>query len=373
MPIFMDRHEILGVTAEEVAKVHQEDLKIQHKYNCRAMTYWFDKERGTAFCLIEAPDRKAVEQMHRHAHGLMPNRIIEVDSELVEVFLGRIEDPDSFASENNPHLQVFQDPGFRVLMVTGLKDAALILSKAGHTKGREHFRKWNKIIKKIINRYHGRNVKSAYDGFVLSFTSASKAIECAFEIQDSLEEYKNKINGVDFQAGIGLSAGEPVTEHKDFFGKAIQLARRLCYVADGGRIMISSKVREQYREEMPQVLHDGNPLKPLTSVEEQFLNRLMDTTERFWYQQQFSVADFCRQIGVSKSQLYRKTKRLTSRTPNDFMKEFRLKKAAKLIDEQPDNITKIAFETGFSNPSYFSKCFKKRYGLLPSEYINNIR
>jgi hypothetical protein len=57
MPIFMDRHDINGVTAEDLAKVHQKDLEIQHLYNFRGLTYWFDEERGTTFCSVEAPDR----------------------------------------------------------------------------------------------------------------------------------------------------------------------------------------------------------------------------------------------------------------------------------------------------------------------------
>ena len=66
MPIYMDRHDISEtVTAENVAKLHQQDLKIQHKFNCRALTYWFDEGRKTAFCLIEAPQKQAIEAMHK--------------------------------------------------------------------------------------------------------------------------------------------------------------------------------------------------------------------------------------------------------------------------------------------------------------------
>ena len=59
------------------------------------MTYWIDEERENIFCLIDAPDKEAVEEMHRKAHGLIPNKIIEVNSTLVKSFLGRIYDPDA--------------------------------------------------------------------------------------------------------------------------------------------------------------------------------------------------------------------------------------------------------------------------------------
>ena len=95
MPIFMDRHDVSDeVTAEIVAELHQEDLKIQDKYNCKGLTYWFDAKRNTAFCLIEAPNKESIQKMHNQAHGEVPHKIIEVDGSVVESFLGRIEDPE---------------------------------------------------------------------------------------------------------------------------------------------------------------------------------------------------------------------------------------------------------------------------------------
>ena len=61
MPIYMDRHDVSEtVTAENVAQLHKADLKIQHQFDCRGLTYWFDEKRKTAFCLIEAPNAKAI-------------------------------------------------------------------------------------------------------------------------------------------------------------------------------------------------------------------------------------------------------------------------------------------------------------------------
>ena len=98
----MDRHDLPeAVTAEAVAKVHQEDLKIQDQYGCRGLTYWFDEKRGTAFCLIEAPEEDAVKSMHNQAHGMIPNQIIEVDTHVVNAFLGRISDPAGKKGERN--------------------------------------------------------------------------------------------------------------------------------------------------------------------------------------------------------------------------------------------------------------------------------
>ena len=95
MPIYMDRHDLpVSINAEEVARLHQEDLKIEAEFGCKGLTYWYDDHRKLAFCLIEAPDQSALQQMHNHAHGAVPNSIIEVNPSVVSSFLGRISDPE---------------------------------------------------------------------------------------------------------------------------------------------------------------------------------------------------------------------------------------------------------------------------------------
>jgi AraC-like DNA-binding protein len=81
------------------------------------------------------------------------------------------------------------------------------------------------------------------------------------------------------------------------------------------------------------------------------------------------VDDFCKPVGYSKSQLYRKIISLTGKSPNTFIKEYRLNEALALLNRHNANISGIAYETGFSSPSYFTKCFQKKYGNLPSEYL----
>ena len=122
MPIYMDRHDVSeAVTAEHVAKLHQQDLKVQDQFGCRGLTYWFDEKRKTAFCLIEAPNTKALEEMHNHAHGQVPHRIIEVEPGIVESFLGRIEDPKK---TRNTELNIIDDAAFRTIMIIELKQPA---------------------------------------------------------------------------------------------------------------------------------------------------------------------------------------------------------------------------------------------------------
>jgi hypothetical protein len=75
----MDIHKgVEGLTAEAVAGAHQKDLEIQGQYGVKYLRYWFNEADGTVFCLCEAPSKEAAETVHREAHGLVADEIVEV-------------------------------------------------------------------------------------------------------------------------------------------------------------------------------------------------------------------------------------------------------------------------------------------------------
>ena len=80
MPLYMDHHKhIEGLTAEAVAEAHRKDLEAQDKHEAKALKYWFNEEKGEVFCLFDAPSAEAAEAVHREAHGLIADEIVEVD------------------------------------------------------------------------------------------------------------------------------------------------------------------------------------------------------------------------------------------------------------------------------------------------------
>src|SRR5262249_21481413 len=95
MPIFLDRHNVVVSSAEEVAKLHVKDLEVQDKYGVKFLTYWYDAERRTTFCLVDAPDKGTADKVHAEGHGHVANEMIAVNLSAVEAFLGRIQDPPS--------------------------------------------------------------------------------------------------------------------------------------------------------------------------------------------------------------------------------------------------------------------------------------
>lgn len=363
MPIYMDLHIVPGVTPREVAEAHIEDVKIQDSLCCRAMTYWIDEVKGKVFCLIEAPNKEAVRELHEKSHGLVPHEIIEVSGNVVEAFLGRINDPETF-TEPEPNLKVFSETAFRIILVTKATDARLLQQSLGKEKTHELLLLYKTIIHEQIKNYEGREVDLKEGGFVISFVSVTKAMECALAIQKRLHVAAEVIG-----LRIGLHAGVPVNKNDSIFGSTIRFASYLCCLGKDNQIIMSSAVRSLYKESDWNSMSGLNNLRWLTQPEENFLELLIDTLSGNWDNPEFGVNDFCRLMSISKPQLYRKSIAITSMSPNALLREYRLLRSLDLLRNEDRNISQTTFDTGFSSPSYFTKCFQKRFGLQPMVYL----
>ena len=236
VPIFIDRHDLQGTSAEEVASLHVKDLAVQEKYGVRYLTYWFDGKRGAAFCLVDAPDKEAAEHVHREAHGHVANQIIDVDLSAIEAFLGRIVDvstPDAPPS----------DSPFRAVMFTDIVGSTEMTSRLGDRLAVEVVRAHDALVRRELAPCGGREVKHTGDGIMASFAAIEGAVTCAKAIQRAIADY-NKNTRYPLAVRIGIHAGEPVEDSRDLFGTTVQLAARLCDAAHGGEILVSDLVRE---------------------------------------------------------------------------------------------------------------------------------
>ena len=370
MPLYMDRHENqVGLTPKDVAEGHLQDIKIQDKYNCKFLTYWFDEYKCSGFCLVEAPNKEAVEEVHRNSHGMVPNRVIEVNKNLVELFLGRISDPESPNPDNFENY--IDETAFRTIMNVELIYPSFIYLKPTEDETNELLSYCNEVFYQALERYEGREIHKISEGFLASFSSVTNSIRCAVEIQNCFKEFNDKSNRTKINIAVGLHTGLPVTDKGGFFEETIQFVKRICSIADKDKIVVSSTIRDLINAGKVNATYIES-IKVLNPSEEKFLNQLMDLTEQIWNDERFNLDNFSKQIGLSKAQLYRKVTSLTGYSPNVFIREYRLKKALKAIEKMKGNISEIALESGFNNPSYFSKCFQKRFGILPSEYANTI-
>jgi signal transduction histidine kinase/ligand-binding sensor domain-containing protein/DNA-binding response OmpR family regulator len=108
----------------------------------------------------------------------------------------------------------------------------------------------------------------------------------------------------------------------------------------------------------------------VSSLDEQLLKKAFKVVEDNISNEQFDIPFFCAELGVSRTMLFTKIKAWTNFTPNEFIHEIRMKRAAQLLEQNKINISQISYKVGFNNPKYFSKCFQKKFGETPSQYQN---
>jgi signal transduction histidine kinase/ligand-binding sensor domain-containing protein/DNA-binding response OmpR family regulator len=109
----------------------------------------------------------------------------------------------------------------------------------------------------------------------------------------------------------------------------------------------------------------------VTPVDEKFLKQALEIVEKHMDEPEFSVEDFSREMFMNRVTLYRKILSITGKTPIEFIRSIRLKRAAQLLEKSGMSIAEIAYEVGFNNPKVFSKSFKEEFHVSPSQYITN--
>ncbi|MGZ3587743.1 MAG: nickel-binding protein [Candidatus Limnocylindrales bacterium] len=235
MPLFMDRHVMPGVTAEEVARAHLSDLEVEARFGVQFLAYWFDADNGEVFCLAKAAKGETVAAVHREAHGLIPNEIISVSEDNVLRFLGRINDPVDVTQVATP---------FRTILFTDLEGSTSLLQAAGEAGFMALLTEHDLIIRRALVAWRGREVKHTGDGIMASFDDVGRALECAMAIQDGFGARAREGAEPKLRVRIGLAAGQPVDHNDDLFGSTVTLASRICDAADAGHVLASDLVRE---------------------------------------------------------------------------------------------------------------------------------
>lgn len=240
MPLYMDVHEVPGVTPGELAKVHTADLETQAKYGVEYHKYWINQSCGRAFCLVEAPNAEAAAQVHREAHGFVAAKIIEVQPELAELFLGAGETNAEGAVLGQGDAAQALDPAIRTVLFTDIVGSTSLTQRLGDEDAVALIHLHDAIVREALVATQGREVKHTGDGIMASFFSAAGAVRCATQIQ---REFAQRAPS-DLRVRIGGAAGEPVGHAEDIFGSTVQLAARLCAHAEAGQILVSNVVAE---------------------------------------------------------------------------------------------------------------------------------
>jgi class 3 adenylate cyclase len=245
MPLYMDIHNLPeGTTPEDVAKAHAKDMEIQRKYGVEYHKYWVNETGSKVFCLAHAPNAEAAECVHREAHGMMAEKIIEVEPDVAEVFLGGTETnaagavifPDGGADA--------RDPGIRTILFTDVVNSTTLTQSLGDEAALAVLGVHDTIVRDALSALGGREIKHTGDGIMASFVSVAAAVRCAIQIQRELAKHAQKNSKHALKVRVGAAVGEPVEQNNDLFGSTVQLAARLCTHAQPEQILVSSAIAE---------------------------------------------------------------------------------------------------------------------------------
>ncbi len=164
-------------------------------------------------------------------------------------------------------------------------------------------------------------------------------------------EQKSRLEGLETGADDYLTKPFDAKELKIRIRNLIAIRRRLQEIFAGGQIL-------QRKGE-----------KKLSVLDENFLQKVLETVEKHLAEEEFSIEKFSEEVGMNRVQLHRKLKAITGKSPSIYLRSVRLSKAKKMIEDQQGNISEIAYSVGFSSPTYFSRCFKEEFGHTPSDLL----
>jgi class 3 adenylate cyclase len=235
--MFLDRHDGVKATPDELAAAHVQDLSIENEYGVHYHTYWFDPEAETVFCLASGPSEEAVDAVHLNSHGLGATTIIEID-------------PNVPLNQMFGHIPLFPSgtpytaSAIRTILFTDICGSVAQTELLGDDAAVAMVQEHDAIVRAALEARGGHEVKHTGDGIMASFASVAAGVACAVDVQRDLHT-RNQAAEVPLHVSIGMSAGEPVTnDNDDLFGAVVQLAARLCAAASEGDIYVSVAVRE---------------------------------------------------------------------------------------------------------------------------------
>jgi class 3 adenylate cyclase len=201
---------------------------------------------GTAASAYRATLESAAKDL---ASSIPDARLVLLEGESVVPHLG---DTDSvldaiseFLGEGRSAIRAqVGSPGSLVtILFTDVEGSTALTQRLGDAKARDLLREHERMVREALKAHGGSEVKTMGDGFMASFSSATKALECAIAIQRAFAEH-NESAEEPIKVRIGLNAGEPISEDDDLFGTAVNLAARICANAEAGQILAPIVVRE---------------------------------------------------------------------------------------------------------------------------------
>ncbi|SMD32789.1 Pimeloyl-ACP methyl ester carboxylesterase [Reichenbachiella faecimaris] len=245
-------------------------------------------------------------------------------------------------------------------------------------------------LDRYINQYKGRFIQYNAQRFIATFTGPSKAVHCSLDLANALRK-----SDVQLAAGVHIkecslgdsqSIGEQTEDFVDSIIKQIQpneilITQTVKHLLSGAGLTLNPHpgIYASFFDEslslysVKNYFDDDEDIVPIQKStwpqNSSLLENVLQSIEEHLSNESFGVDTLCKELGISERQLQRKLKAITNKSPNQLISSVRLHRAKELILNQQLNISEVAFQTGFSSPSYFSKSFKKEFSLSPTDLL----
>ncbi len=352
MPLYMDIHKVDSddFTVEDVIKAHMEDMAIQEKFGVIQRKYWVNEDDKMVFCLMEGPNKEACHKTHEESHGMTACNIIEVSDDEYNIFMARGSTQNNdlaYTSDGN------LDTGFRTIMQVSTSDFS------------GKYRHYINETKNLIEKFHGKVVRQPNDDETMaSFLLASDAIIAAMAIANLLQTIPDN-----FEYRLALVSGTPVDEKGiDLFEVTKKRVRTLCLIGLQNVVYLdaNTKALSQKESNTPKVNHAH--VKIVDTTDFYFCEKLIQILGDKCNDPSFKSENLSKLLRLSKAQTYRKIKSLTGMSPNTLIRELRLRRSLQALKNNHKTVAEIAYGLGFNSPTYFTRVFRKRYQVLPTDF-----
>ncbi|SDM00408.1 nickel-binding protein [Kriegella aquimaris] len=351
MPLYVDLHHIHSdyFSEEDAFKAHMKDLNVQDQFGVTHKKYWINFDQKTMFCLVDGPNKEACNAAHQMAHlDQACNIIIEVsDNEFISFLgIGKKNENDMALTLSNEI-----DSGYRTIMLVRICNLSTEQNYTGMVYG-------------LVEQYDGKVVPQPNDRIMVSFIHASNAIACVTEIRKRLKPISDNLD-----LTMALVTGKPVDDHSAvLFEEAKKKVETLCQLGHDGAIYIDSESKALSRQEPNLPETKDNYIKIVNSRDYALFESLLQIFDDRLKHPDFKSEHLGQELGLSKAQTYRKIKALTEMSPNELIREVRLRRSLNALKNNNKTVAEIAYDLGFNSPTYFTRVFRKRFGVLPTSF-----
>jgi DNA-binding response OmpR family regulator/two-component sensor histidine kinase len=353
-------HEGTGIglaLTKELVELHKGKISVTSK-----------PDEGTEFT-IELPLGRKHLKDEETVEELVPTEDVILSSDKVgEKNLLEINEPDSSHFDNLPAGQAglsvteneseINDDKYMVLVVEDNSDVReFIKDSLGNefqieeaSNGEQGVRKAEQIIPDLII---SDVMMPIMDGNELTkrLKNDEKTSHIPIILLTAKSEQQSKLEGLETGADAYLTKPFDTKELQIRINNLINIRRRLQERYSKTDFVPAKKVEE----------------KKLSNLEEQFMCKVLEVIENHLSEEEFSIEQFGKEVGMSRVQLHRKLKALSGKSASNYLRSVRLSKAKQMIEEEKGNISEIAYSVGFSSPQYFTRCFKEEFGFPPSD------